>query len=44
MQEALDGLMQFQQFEEMGRQNLSLFESAIKLFNPDFKENITSDT
>ncbi len=44
MQEALDGHIPFHKFEEMGRQNLSLFESAIKLFNPDFKKNIALDT
>ena len=44
MHEALDGLMPFQQFEEMRRQNLSLFEGAMKMFNPDFKKNIASDT
>ncbi len=38
MRDALDGLMPFGQFEDMSRQNMSLFESALKMFNPFFSE------
>ncbi len=34
MSDALDGLMPFQQFEEMGKQNMALFEGAMKMFTP----------
>ena len=34
MSDALDGLMPFQQFEEMGKQNMALFEGAMKMFMP----------
>ncbi len=34
MSDALDGLMPFQQFEEMGKQNMALFENAMKMFTP----------
>ncbi len=34
MRDALDGLMPFQQFEEMGKQNMALFENAMKMFTP----------
>ena len=34
MRGTLDGLVPFGQFEEMSRQNMALFESAIKMFNP----------
>ena len=34
MRDALDGLMPFQQFEEMGKQNMALFEGAMKMFTP----------
>ncbi|MHA1597587.1 MAG: polyhydroxyalkanoate synthesis repressor PhaR [Alphaproteobacteria bacterium] len=34
MRDALDGLMPFQQFEEMGKQNMELFEGAMKMFTP----------
>jgi len=34
MTDALDGLMPFSQFEEMGKQNMALFESAMKMFTP----------
>jgi polyhydroxyalkanoate synthesis repressor PhaR len=34
LSDALDGLMPFQQFEEMGKQNMALFEEAMKMFTP----------
>ncbi|MEO5337425.1 MAG: polyhydroxyalkanoate synthesis repressor PhaR [Magnetospirillum sp. WYHS-4] len=34
MRETLDGFMPFGQYEEMGKQNMALFESAIKMFAP----------
>ncbi|NQV48498.1 MAG: polyhydroxyalkanoate synthesis repressor PhaR [Rhodospirillaceae bacterium] len=34
MRDALDGLAPFQQFEDMGKQNMALFESAMKMFTP----------
>ena len=34
MRDTLDGLMPFGQFEEMGKQNMALFESAMKMFTP----------
>jgi len=34
MRDTLDGLMPFQQFEEMGKQNMELFEDAMKMFTP----------
>jgi len=34
MSDTLDGLMPFQQFEEMGKQNMALFEGAMKMFTP----------
>ena len=37
LQNALDGLFPFQQFEEMGRQNRAFFESAMKIFTPFFR-------
>ncbi len=39
MREALDGLMPFHQFEEMSKQNMALFESAIKMFTPFYGED-----
>ena len=39
MRDALDGLMPFQQFEEMGKQNMALFESAMKMFTPFYGPN-----
>lgn len=39
MREALDGLMPFGQFEDMSRQNMALFESALKMFNPFFADS-----
>jgi polyhydroxyalkanoate synthesis repressor PhaR len=34
MQNALGGLFPFGRFEEMGKQNMALFESAMKMFTP----------
>ncbi|MBF0093382.1 MAG: polyhydroxyalkanoate synthesis repressor PhaR [Alphaproteobacteria bacterium] len=34
MQNALDGLFPFGHFEEMGKQNMAFFESAMKMFAP----------
>ncbi|KAF0114179.1 MAG: polyhydroxyalkanoate synthesis repressor PhaR [Rhodospirillaceae bacterium] len=34
MQNALDGLFPFNQFEEMGKQNMAFFESALRMFTP----------
>jgi len=34
MQSALDGLFPFNPFEEMGKQNMAIFESAMKMFTP----------
>lgn len=34
MRDTLDGFMPFGQFEEMGKQNMALFESAMKMFSP----------
>ncbi len=34
MRDTLDGLFPFQQFEEMGKQNMAMFQEAIKMFTP----------
>jgi polyhydroxyalkanoate synthesis regulator protein len=34
MKDALGGLFPFGQFEEMGKQNMALFERAMKMFAP----------
>ncbi len=34
MQNALDGLFPFNPFEEVGKQNMAFFESAMKMFTP----------
>jgi polyhydroxyalkanoate synthesis repressor PhaR len=34
MQNALDGMFPFNPFEEMGKQNMAFFESAMKMFSP----------
>ena len=39
LQNALDGLFPFNPFEEMGRQNMALFESAMKMFAPFTGQN-----
>jgi polyhydroxyalkanoate synthesis repressor PhaR len=42
MQNAFKGLLPMQRMEEMGKQNLALFENAMKLFNP-FAAQVKSD-
>ena len=39
MRETLDGLFPFQQFEEMGKQNMAMFQEAIKMFTPFYGPN-----
>ncbi|MEO5373604.1 MAG: polyhydroxyalkanoate synthesis repressor PhaR [Alphaproteobacteria bacterium] len=39
MQNALDGLFPFNQFEEMGKQNMAFFESAMKMFAPFYRDS-----
>jgi polyhydroxyalkanoate synthesis repressor PhaR len=39
MQQALDGLFPFNPFEEMGKQNMAFFESAMKMFSPFYGPN-----
>ena len=39
MRDALDGLMPFGQFEEMSKQNMAFFESAMKMFTPFYAED-----
>ena len=43
MQNAFKGLFPMQRMEEMGKQNLALFENAMKLFNP-FANQTKPDT
>lgn len=44
MSDALDGLMPFQQFEEMGKQNMALFEGAMKMFTPFLNQDDEAPT
>jgi polyhydroxyalkanoate synthesis repressor PhaR len=39
MRDTLDGLFPFQQFEEMGKQNMAMFQEAIKMFTPFYGPN-----
>mgnify|MGYP001427862077 FL=1 len=39
MQDALGGLNPFGQFEEMGKQNMAMFENAMKMFVPFYGAN-----
>lgn len=39
VQNAFDGLFPFNQFEEMGKQNMAFFESAMKMFAPFYGNN-----
>jgi len=39
MHEALGGLNPFGQFEEMGKQNMAMFENAMKMFAPFYGQN-----
>jgi len=34
MSDAMSGLMPFKNFEEMGKQNMAIFENAMKMFSP----------
>lgn len=36
MEKALDGLFPFNQMEEVGKQNMAFFETAMKMFTPNF--------
>ncbi len=38
MRDTLDGLFPFGQFEEMGKQNMAVFESAMKMFSPKYDD------
>ena len=38
MKQALDGLFPFAPFEEMGKQNMALFDSAMKMFTPFYNQ------
>ncbi|KAF0137653.1 MAG: polyhydroxyalkanoate synthesis repressor PhaR [Rhodospirillaceae bacterium] len=40
MQNALDGLFPFNQFEEMGKQNMDFFEGAMKMFIPFYGDQL----
>lgn len=42
VRDALDGLMPFNQFEEMSKQNMAIFETAMKMFSPFYSEDDTS--
>ena len=44
MQDALGGLNPFGQFEEMGKQNIAMFENAMKMFAPFYGANDTQAT
>jgi polyhydroxyalkanoate synthesis repressor PhaR len=39
MRDTLDGLFPFQQFEEMGKKNMAMFQEAIKMFTPFYGPN-----
>jgi len=39
MQNALDGMFPIQQFEEMNKQNMAIFESAMKMFAPFYGDD-----
>jgi polyhydroxyalkanoate synthesis repressor PhaR len=39
VRDALDGLMPFNQFEEMSKQNMAIFETAMKMFSPFYSED-----
>ena len=39
MQEALKGLLPMQRLEEVGKQNMAMFENAMKMFNPFVQMN-----
>lgn len=39
VRDALDGLMPFNQFEEMSKQNMAIFETAMKMFSPFYSDD-----
>ncbi len=39
VRDAIDGLMPFNQFEEMSKQNMAIFETAMKMFSPFYSED-----
>ncbi|GAB6051348.1 polyhydroxyalkanoate synthesis repressor PhaR [Magnetospira thiophila] len=39
MQDSLNGLFPFGQFEEMGKQNMALFENAMRMFTPFIEDD-----
>jgi polyhydroxyalkanoate synthesis repressor PhaR len=39
VRDAIDGLMPFNQFEEMSKQNMAIFETAMKMFSPFYTED-----
>ncbi|MCW9034606.1 MAG: polyhydroxyalkanoate synthesis repressor PhaR [Alphaproteobacteria bacterium] len=43
MQDALDGIFPFTQFEEMGKQNMAFFENAMKMMTP-FQTGLSEST
>lgn len=44
MRDAFDGLLPFGQFEEMSKQNLAIFERALRMFVPLYGESETAST
>ncbi len=44
MDETLGGLNPFSQFEEMGKQNMALFENAMKVFTPFYGEGSATES
>lgn len=43
MRGTFDGLMPFGQFEEVSKQNMSIFETAMKMFSPFYAEDQNAD-
>jgi polyhydroxyalkanoate synthesis repressor PhaR len=43
IREALDGLMPFGQFEEMSKQNMAIFDTAMKMFSPFYPGQAEAD-
>jgi polyhydroxyalkanoate synthesis repressor PhaR len=44
VRDALDGLMPFNQFEEMSKQNMAIFETAMKMFSPFYSDDSSRRT
>ncbi|MCB2101169.1 MAG: polyhydroxyalkanoate synthesis repressor PhaR [Rhodobacterales bacterium] len=44
MRDTMGGLMPFGQFEEMGKQNMALFEQAMKMFSPFYGTGLEGDS